>query len=147
MPLKVLVVEDNIPTLELMVEVLTSLGVEVRPIADSQLATAVINAEKFDGIFLDLLMPKPDGFELARQVRRSSWNRRTPIVIVTAREDPTTMQEAFAAGGTFFLQKPVDRRKLIRLLNSTRGTMLEERRRYKRVSVHTEVVCLSLIHI
>ncbi len=141
MQLKVLVVEDDIPTLELMREVLTPLGLEVRLINDSQHASTLINQEKFDGIFLDLMMPKVDGFELARQIRQSSWNKHTPIVIVSGREDRGTVQQAFAAGGSFFLYKPVDRERLTRLLNSTRGAMLEERRRSKRVAVQTKVEC------
>lgn len=141
MQLKVLVVEDDIPTLELMREVLTPLGLEVRLINDSQHASTLINQEKFDGIFLDLMMPKVDGFELARQIRQSSCNKHTPIVIVSGREDRRTVEQAFAAGGTFFLYKPVDREKLTRLLNSTRGAMLEERRRSKRVAVQTKVEC------
>ena len=141
MQLKVLVVEDDIPTLELMREVLTPLGLEVRLINDSQHASTLINQEKFDGIFLDLMMPKVDGFELARQIRQSSCNKHTPIVIVSGREDRRTVEQAFAAGGTFFLYKPVDREKLTRLLHSTRGAMLEERRRSKRVAVQTKVEC------
>ena len=141
MKLKVLVVEDHIPTLELMREVLTPLGLEVRLVNDSQHASTLINQEKFDGVFLDLMMPKVDGFELARLIRQSSWNKRTPIVIVSGREDRRTVEQAFAAGGTFFLYKPVDREKLTRLLNSMRGAMLEERRRFKRVAVQTEVEC------
>lgn len=141
MPLKVLVVEDDLPTLELLHEVLTSLGVEVHPISDSPQAARLVRRGKYDGVFLDLLMPTVDGFELARQIRRSPSNKRTPIVVVTGREDNQAMEEAFAAGATFFLQKPLDRAKLIRLLNSTRGSMLEERRRYKRISVRTEVAC------
>jgi CheY-like chemotaxis protein len=141
MRLKVLVVEDDIPTLELMREVLTPLGLEVRLANDSQHASTLINQEKFDGIFLDLMMPKVDGFELARQIRQSSLNKRTPIVIVSGREDRGTVQQAFTAGGTFFLYKPVDRERLTRLLNSTRGTMLDERRRVKRVAVQTKVEC------
>lgn len=141
MALKVLVVEDDVPTLELIYEVLTSLGVEVRPISDSEQAATLITREKFDGVFLDLLMPKMDGFELARRIRRSPVNSRTPIAVVTGREEKETMRQAFAAGGTFFIQKPLDRNKLTHLLNSTRGVMLEERRRYKRISVRTEVAC------
>jgi CheY-like chemotaxis protein len=141
MSLKVLVVEDDPATLELMREVLSSVGVEVRPMGDSEEAAALIEQQKFDGIFLDLMMPKLDGFELARRIRRSSWNRRTPIVIITGREDKLTMEEAFAAGATFFLPKPIDRGRLIRLLNTTRGTMLEERRRFRRIPLLTEVTC------
>jgi hypothetical protein len=53
-PLKLLVVEDNIPSLELMTEVFVSLKAEVRPISDSEKAVAMVNQEKFDGVFLDL---------------------------------------------------------------------------------------------
>ena len=141
MRLRILVVEDDIPTLELMREVLTPLGVQVRLVSDSLHAVTLINREKFDGIFLDLMMPKVDGFELARLIRQSPSNKGTPIVIVTGREDKETITQAFEAGGTFFLNKPIDKGKLTRLLSSTRGSMLEERRRYKRVSVQTEVKC------
>ncbi|MFQ5737728.1 MAG: response regulator [Acidobacteriota bacterium] len=141
MRLKILVVDDDVPTLESMREVFTQLGVEVCPVSHSQQAATLINQEKFDGIFLELTMPEVDGFELARQIRQTSWNRRTPIVIVTGQKDRQTIEKAFSAGATFFLQKPIDNDKLTRLLESTRGTIWEERRRYTRISLRTEVTC------
>ena len=139
--LKILVVDDNIPTLELITNVLATVGVNVRALGDSQEAATLVSKEKFDGIFLDLVMPKVDGFELADRIRQSARNRRTPIVIVTGLEDKQTLRRAFAAGGTFFLQKPLSKDKLIHLLNSTRGAMLQERRRSKRIPLRTEVTC------
>src|ERR1700758_1459484 len=140
-PLKLLVVEDNIASLELMTEVFMSLKAEVRPISDSEKAGAMVNQEKFDGIFLDLEMPKLNGFDLARLVRKSSWNKSTPIVIVTGREERQTMQEAFAIGATFFLQKPVDRQKLNVLFRTVSGGMIENRRNSIRVPIQAEVTC------
>jgi CheY-like chemotaxis protein len=140
-PLKLLVVEDNIPSLELMTEVFLSLKAEVRPISDSVKAVAMVNEEKFDGIFLDLEMPNLNGFDLARLVRKSSWNKSTPIVIVTGRDDRQTMQDAFAIGATFFLQKPVDRQKLSALFRTVSGGMLENRRKSTRVPIQAEVTC------
>src|SRR5258707_15582502 len=95
-PLKLLVVEDDPASLELMTEVFTSLKAEVRPISDSEKAVGIVNQERFDGIFLDLEMPNLDGFDLARLVRKSSWNKSTPIAIVTGRDERQTMQEPFA---------------------------------------------------
>src|SRR6202165_3840742 len=112
-PLKLLIVEDNLASLELMAEVFTSLKAAVRPVSDSEKGVGMVNQEKFDGIFLDLEMPKLNGFDLARLIRKSSWNKSTPIIIVTGRDERQTMQEAFAIGATFFLQKPVDRQKQI----------------------------------
>jgi CheY-like chemotaxis protein len=140
-PLKLLIVEDNIPSLELMTEVFMSLKAEVRPLSDSQKAVAMVNQEKFDGIFLDLEMPNLNGFDLARLVRKSSWNKSTPIVIVTGRDERQTMQDAFAIGATFFLQKPVDRQKLSALFRTVSGGMLENRRKYTRVPVQADVAC------
>jgi CheY-like chemotaxis protein len=140
-PLKLLVVDDNIASLELMNEVFTSLKAEVRPISDSEKAASAVNQEKFDGIFLDLEMPKLNGFDLARLIRKSSWNRSTPIVIVTGRDERQTMQDSFALGATFFLQKPVDRQKLSALFRKVSGGMLENRRKYSRVPIRADVTC------
>jgi CheY-like chemotaxis protein len=120
-PLKLLVVEDHIPSLELMTEVFMSLKAKVRPISDSEKAVALVNQEKFDGIFLDLEMPNLNGFDLARLVRKSSWNKSTPIVIATGRDQRQTMQDVFAIGATFFLRKPVDRQKLSALFRTVSG--------------------------
>jgi len=139
--LKLLVVEDHIPSLELMAEVFTSLEAEVWPLSDSREAANLIDKEKFDGIFLDLEMPDMSGFELARKIRKSSWNKATPIVIVTGRDEQQTMREAFAIGATFFLQKPVDRQRLSVLFRTVRGGMLDNRRRSVRVPIQTEVIC------
>ncbi len=139
--LKVLIVEDNIASLELMTEVFTSLNAEVRAFSDSEKAVGVVNEEKFDGIFLDLEMPKLNGFDLARLIRKSSWNKSTPIVIVTGRDERQTMQDAFALGATFFLQKPVDRQKLSVLFRTVSGGMLENRRKYIRVPIQADVAC------
>jgi len=141
--LKLLVVEDNLPSLELMTEVFTSLQANVVPMSDSQKATDVINEERFDGIFLDLEMPRVNGFDLARFIRKSKWNKSTPIIIVTGREDRQTMQQAFTLGATFFLQKPVDRQKLSGLFRTVRGGLFEFRRRHLRVPMQVEVACFA----
>jgi CheY-like chemotaxis protein len=140
-PLKLLVVEDDRASLELMTEVFTYLKAEVSPVSDSEKAAGMVGQEKFDGIFLDLEMPKLNGFELARVIRKSPWNKSTPIIIVTGRDERQTMQEAFALGATFFLQKPVDRQKLTILFRTVSGGMLENRRKSIRVPLQTEVIC------
>jgi CheY-like chemotaxis protein len=137
--LKLLIVEDDLPSLELMSEVLRSLKVQVYAVSDSQKAARMVVEQKFDGIFADLQMPGMDGFALIRCIRESSWNCMTPVVVVTAQDHRTTMETAFTAGASFFLQKPIDRRKLIMLLNTTRGSMLANRRRFRRMPLRMGV--------
>lgn len=141
--LKLLVVEDDLASLELMAEVFRSLQAEVCPVSDSEKAADLVNRQKFDGIFLDLEMPNMNGFDLARRIRKSSWNKSALIIIVTGRDDRRTMQEAFEIGATFFLQKPVDRQSLTRLFRSVRGALLENRRRRTRVPLHAAVTCIA----
>ena len=73
--LKLLIVEDDVASLELMSEVYSSLKAEVRPLSNSEEAELLVNREKFDGIFLDLEMPRVNGFQLADKIRKSSWNK------------------------------------------------------------------------
>jgi CheY-like chemotaxis protein len=141
--LKILVVEDDLASLELMGEVFGSLKADVHAVSESKMAAGIVAQEKFDGIFLDLEMPGLHGLDLARLIRGSSWNRTTPIIIVTGQDDRKTMQQAFAAGATFFLQKPVDRQKLTALFRVVRGGLLESRRRHLRLPLQTEIVCVA----
>jgi CheY-like chemotaxis protein len=139
--LKLLVVDDDPASLELLATVFVSLKAEVRPVSDSQTAAALVNQERFDGIFLDIEMPRLDGFELAKIIRQSSWNKSTPIVMVTGRAQRDTMNQSFALGATFFLQKPIDRQKLTSLLRTVQGPLFDNRRRYARIPMQTEVTC------
>lgn len=140
-PLKLLIVEDDPLSLELMAEVFSNLKADVCAIGDSRQAAELISKERFDGIFVDLEMPNIPGLELARKIRYSPWNRATPIVIVTGHDERSTMKDAFATGATFFLQKPVDRQRLTGLFRTVRGAMLENRRRSVRLAMQTEVTC------
>jgi CheY-like chemotaxis protein len=139
--LRLLLVEDDIASLELMQEVFESLKADVRGVNESGKAAELVNKERFDGIFLDLEMPSMNGFDLARWIRKSSWNRSTPIIIVTGRDDRQTMQQVFASGATFYLQKPVDRQKLSNLFRTVRGSLFESRRRFVRVPLHVDIAC------
>ena len=141
--LKLLVVEDDLPSLELMTETLLSLQVDVQPISNSQKAATLVSEEKFDGIFLDLEMPGMSGFQIAQIARQSAWNKTTPIVVVTGRDHRETMRQSFATGATFFLQKPIDRHKLIGLFRSVRGPLLANRRRSIRVPLQTDLTCVT----
>jgi CheY-like chemotaxis protein len=141
MALRVLVVEDDAASLELISEVLSSADVTVAPVKDSENAAAVVQKDAFDGIFLDIQMPKIDGLQLTRYIRESGANKRTPIIVVTGRQDRKTMQQAFAAGATFFLEKPIDRQRLLRLFRTACGAITTHHERCVRIPLKTDVIC------
>lgn len=141
MPLKLLVVDHDTATLELVQDVFRSRSVQLYTARDSVRAVAPIVEEKFDGFLLELNMPNVDGYRLAHWIRQSSRNGRAPIIHMSARPDTQAMHRAFEAGGTFFLVKPLDRGSLSRLLRATRGIMIQERRRYWRIPLSGPLHC------
>jgi len=139
--LRILVVDDNQLMLETLGRMLTSQDHDVIGLRDPWEASALVEEEKFDGIFLDLTMPRVDGLALTRRIRGSLRNATTPIVIITGRADSAAMKEAFAAGAQFFLAKPIDLTKLQHLVNVTRGSMLREHLRHRQIPLAVEISC------
>ena len=139
LPARVLVVDDDALTCELIWEILCSAGMEATSLTDSTEAASRLRTDKFHAIFLDVRMPPPDGIELARQIRASRTNATSVIVMITGEEDRTVMARAFQAGVEFFLFKPVDRGKLLQLIRATGGTIERKRRRFMRVRLRCRV--------
>src|SRR4029077_8447537 len=78
--------------------------------------------------------------ELARQDRASPVNASTVIVMITGEQDRTVMGRAFEAGVEFFLFKPGERNKLLKLIRATEGSIERERRRFTRVRLRCRVL-------
>lgn len=142
MSLRILVVEDDLPSLELMQAILTNAQADVTATDDSSLAARFVNSQRYDGIFLDLRMPGLNGLQLTEIIRASTWNRATPVIIVSG-EPPSAMPESFAAGATFYLAKPVDQRKLLKLFHATRSAMVLSKTRSARISFTAPVTCTA----
>jgi CheY-like chemotaxis protein len=143
LPARVLVVDDDPLAGELICEILISAGMDASFLTSSTEAAERLKREKYHAVFLDMRMPAPDGAQLARQVRASRVNSSTVIVMITGEEDRAVMGRAFEAGVEFFLFKPVDRNKLLRLIRVTEGPIERERRRFMRVRLRCRVSLVS----
>ena len=143
MPTRILVVEDDPGICEFIREVLTSADLDVAAMTDSVQASARLKTEKFSAVFLDLRMPEPDGIELTRQIRGNPLNRVTPVIVITGETQHGLMARAFQAGVNFFLFKPVDRTKLLRLVSVTQDSIENERRRFQRAKVVCKVAIID----
>ena len=142
MPNRILVVDDDPTVCELIQEVLASAELQSLAITQSEKIIPLLAMEKFGAVFLDVRMPPPDGIELTRRIRASGLNRATPIVIITGEEDNAVLGRAFEAGANFFLFKPIDRHRMLRLIRVTERSIQHEGRRYQRV----RIVCLVMLH-
>lgn len=136
---QVLIVDDDDAVCQMVEKVLTAAGMEPRSLTNSSRALDLLNQEKFEMVFFDLHMASPDGMELARHLRRSTWNRTTPIILISDDQRPSAMSVGFEAGASFFLYKPIDRERLLKLVRATQGSIDYGRRRTRRVALQTKV--------
>jgi CheY-like chemotaxis protein len=104
---KVLVVDDNRPSRELIVDILRPLCLEVAEAPDGTTALAAARAMRPDLVILDLTMPGMDGFAVLNELRHDPDCARTPVLAVTANAMPGERTKALVAGFSDFLTKPV----------------------------------------
>jgi DNA-binding response OmpR family regulator len=134
-----LIVDDERAVCEMVGNTLTAAGMEVLTLTRSVEAPGLLSEGRFDLVFLDLHMAAPDGIELARQMRMSPGHRRTPIVLISDDQRPSAMSIGFEAGASFFLYKPIDKNRLLKLIRATQGAMDHERWRTRRVPLYSKV--------
>jgi two-component system response regulator MtrA len=107
---RILLVEDDPSIREVTAIGLGAAGFEVTTAADGVDGLARFRADPYDLILLDVMLPRLDGYEVARQVRRTST---VPIVMLTARGDTMDVVVGLEAGADDYVRKPFDLPELI----------------------------------
>jgi len=108
---RILVVEDDANTRKLMGAVLKRNGFEALQAGDGVAALEVIDTEHVDLVLVDLMLPRMDGYALTQRLRQS-WPL-LPILIVTAKQEPTDKRQGFLAGTDDYMTKPVDEQEMV----------------------------------
>ena len=120
--LKILLVEDELTLAMLVQENLERKGYEVCYAQNGDLALKQFFAIQPDLVILDVMMPKANGFQVAKTIRNT--DRRTPIIFLTAKIKPSDVVQGFEAGGNDYLRKPFAMEELLirmrALLNTER---------------------------
>jgi diguanylate cyclase (GGDEF)-like protein len=102
----VLAVDDDPAVLEAVRLVLEPHGIRVDTLDQTERFWDALEASAPDVVLLDVDMPSVNGLELCRVLRNDPRWKSVPIVFLTSRSDPTTVQEVFAAGADDFVTKP-----------------------------------------
>ena len=120
-PARVLIVDDQPLTRELMTLVIHAQGHKTLIATNGEEALAIAASRALDLVILDVVMPGMDGFEVARRLRAEERTRNVPIIIVSMLEDKESRINGLAAGADDFLTRPVDRVELkVRVQNLLR---------------------------
>jgi len=106
----ILVVDDQGGVRQLLREYLTEQGFRVLTATDGQDALHVARHEPPDLILLDIMMPRLDGYQFLREYRRE---HRTPVIIITAREEETDAVLGLDLGADDYVVKPFRMRELV----------------------------------
>jgi chemotaxis family two-component system response regulator PixG len=101
-------VDDSPLICQTMEKVLTTANYQFVGVNDPLRAIAILLARKPDLIFLDLVMPNANGYEICGQLRKLSIFKNTPIVILTGNDGIVDRVRAKMVGSTDFLGKPVN---------------------------------------
>jgi DNA-binding response OmpR family regulator len=109
----VLVVEDEPHIRELVCLHLGLEGYQCEPVGDGPSALARAEADRFDLLVLDVMLPGLDGLSLCRAVRNGKVNQDVPILMLTARRDENDKVVGLESGADDYLTKPFGVRELV----------------------------------
>ena len=111
--LRILFVDDDPILREFAKVYLAPLSTEVESAADGSAALALLNSETFHLVLTDVEMPGLDGLQLTAAIRRDPRLAHLPVVVVTGHDDVASIDNAYEAGATSFVAKPVNWHQLI----------------------------------
>jgi len=103
----VLVVDDDRLARAMLHDALLTEGLAVAEASSGVEALAVFERLRPSLVLLDLHMPVPDGFTVCRELRTRHPGDATPILVATADGNPAALDQAYAAGATDFITKPL----------------------------------------
>jgi len=105
---RVLVVEDNFSNVVMLEAKLLDRRYEVKIAYNGTDGLTMIEAEDFDVVLLDVMLPGIDGFEVCRRIRKRTRGSGLPVVMLTALDTEADRVAGFEAGADAYFLKPVE---------------------------------------
>ena len=115
---KILVVDDDLDTLDIVKIKLESAGFKVITSADGVDAISKINSDNPDLVILDVMLPKVNGFKIARLIKFDERLRHIPLFLFTARTQKSDIDLGNSVGADEYITKPFDPEDLLAKVNS-----------------------------
>ena len=122
---KILIAEDDASLTSFLEPMMKRAGFQVVLARDGEQALALVGSEEPDLVVLDVQMPKLDGWEVCRELRKRE--RYIPIVMLTVLSETVEKVKGLAIGADHYFTKPFDPHELIAQIEATLRTVRESR--------------------
>ena len=110
---KILIVEDNELSRDMLSRRLRRKGFEVLVATDGQEGIAMAQRELPDLVLMDLSLPDLDGWEATRRLKKDATTKHIPVIALTAHAMSGDREKAIEAGCNEYDTKPIDLRRLL----------------------------------
>lgn len=110
---KILVAEDSPTDIQYVKSVLASTGHNISVAMDGEEAERMIRSEPFDLIILDVVMPKKNGFQICRDIKKDEKLKKIPVVMLTSKNQASDKLWGQKQGADDYLTKPCDPKDLL----------------------------------
>jgi twitching motility two-component system response regulator PilG len=107
-PLRILVADDSLAVRRQLKMEFDVLNAKINLVEDGESAVRAAESEKYDVIFLDVVMPGIDGYAACKSIKRSKLNRNTPVIMLTSRSSKFDKLKGVLAGCDTYLTKPIN---------------------------------------
>lgn len=114
----ILVADDNSANRELLSALLSAEGYQVVSAEDGQQALTHLNSDTIDLALLDVVMPRPTGFEVCQAIKSKPETRLIPVVLLTSLSSEADRLHGILCGADDFLNKPVNKQELLARVHS-----------------------------
>lgn len=111
-------IDDSLVDTQIMNHLLTQAGYSYINIHDQEKILSTLILHKPDLIFLDLVMPIVNGYEICAQIRRIPLFKYTPVVFVTGKNGLTDRARAKLVGSSDYIVKPINQEKVLKVLHT-----------------------------
>lgn len=125
---RILIAEDDAELRKLFEHVLSRNGYEVTGVDNGKKAFDMLQADYYDLVISDIMMPVMDGYELVRAIRRSGLT--LPVMMITAKDAFDDMRMGFNSGTDDYMVKPINVNEMVLRVGALlrRAQMLTDRR-------------------
>jgi two-component system chemotaxis response regulator CheY len=114
---RILTIDDSKTIRDMLMLTLVDAGFDVLQAVDGQDGLEMLDKERVDVVITDINMPRMDGYEVIRQMRRNTTHKSTPILVLTTESEKEKKNLAREAGATGWMVKPFDPDRLIATIN------------------------------